>query len=147
MNLSRLSELKDKLATAEDLAEVWNFFFDHFGEDRAFVALGKPKRVPLVRDILRRVAKQLYGDGAQLQRLHLKVLRDQRFAHGSCSLAGRPTTVLYFGETGMGSLASSDPATGRTQFARFTKMGVAPAPADGGEEASQPLPPGSREVN
>lgn len=146
MDLSRLSDLKDKLAAAETLSEIWDFFFDNFGEDPDFIALGKPKRVPLVRNILRMVAKQLYGEGAELRSLHLTVLREQRFAHGTCSLGGHLTTVLYFGDLGMGSLASTDPSTGMTRFVRFTKMGVAPAPADG-DEATLPLPPGSREVN
>ena len=146
MDLSRLSDLKEKLASAKQLSDIWDYFFDHFGEDPEFIALGKMRRVPLVRNILRTVAKQLFGKEAELRTLQLTVLREQRFAHGTCYLASRLTSILYFGDLGMGSLAVTDPKTGMTHFVRFTKMGVVPASGDG-EEAALPLPPGSRAVN
>ncbi len=145
MDLSRLEDLKEKLTEAETLGDIWDYFFDHFGDDPEFIALGKRKRVPLVRTILRKVAAQLFGEGAELRSLQLTVLKKQKFAHGTCFLAGRLTSVLYFGDLGMGSLAATDQATGMTHFVRFTKMGVVPASEDGG--ATFPVPPGAREVN
>ena len=142
----RLEELKEKLMTAEEIGDIWDFFFDHFGENPEFMALGKRRKSPLLHGILVRLGKELFGDKGKLTGLQLVVLRPQRFAHGSCSLGGFPATVLYFADIGLGSAAVTDPRTGRTHFIRFTKMGVKRAGEDGGE-ASMPLPPGSREVN
>lgn len=146
MVLNDLTQLKEKLMTVEKIGDVWDFFFDHFGEDPQFMALGKSRKPPLLRSILAKLAKELYGPGAKLTGLRLKTLRAQRFAHGACSLGGHPASVLYFADIGLGSVAATDPRSGRTHFVRFTEMGTAPA-ADGGSAASMPLPPGAREIN
>ena len=146
MDLSRLDDLKERLTSAEQLGDIWDYFFDHFGENPDFIALGKLKRVPLVRDILRKVAKELFGEGAELRTLRLTVIREKKLAHGTCLLAGRLTSVLYFGDVGMGSLAVTDQKTGMTHFVRFTKMGIVPA-SESGEGPSTPVPPGGRLIN
>ena len=147
MGLNKLTELKEKLMVAEQIGDVWDFFFDHFGEDPRFMALGKNRKSPLLRNILVKLGKELYGPGGTLTAMRLKVLRAQRFAHGSCSLGGHPASVMYFADIGLGAVAATDPQTGRTHFVRFTEMGVAPAPADDAEsEASFPVPPGARIV-
>jgi hypothetical protein len=147
MNLDKLEELKEKLMVAEQISDVWNFFFDHFGEDPQFIALGKTRKSPLLRSILAKLGKELFGPGGKLTALRLKVLRAQRFAHGSCTLGGHPATVLYFADIGLGAAAVTDPRSGRTHFIRFTKMGVAPAREGEGEAPSIPLPPGARAIN
>ena len=90
-------------------------------------------------------ARELYGPTAKLTGLRLKVLPAQRFVHGACNLGGHPASVLYFAEIGLGSVAATDPQSGRTHFVRFTEMGTMPAGEVG--SASMPLPPGAREVN
>ncbi len=142
----RLEELKEKLMVAEEIGDIWDFFFDNFGENPEFMALGKRRKSPLLSGILVKLGKELFGAEGKLTALQLVVLRPQRFAHGSCFLGGLPATVLYFADIGLGSAAVTDPKTGRTHFIRFTNMGVKPA-GEGGEEASMPLPPGSRVVN
>ncbi len=146
MDLNRLKELKDKLMVAEEIGDIWDFFFDHFGENPEFMALGKRRKSPLLHGILVKLGTELFGPKGKLTALQLVVLRSQRFAHGSCFLGGLPATVLYFADIGLGSAAVTDPATGRTHFIRFTKMGVKPA-GEGGDGASMPLPPGSRAIN
>ncbi len=145
MPLKKLDELKEKLMVAEEIGDIWDFFFDHFGEDPEFMALGKRRKSPLLRTILAKLGRELHGDDGKLTGLQLVVLRSQRFAHGSCFLGSHPATVLYFADIGLGSAAVTDPRTSMTHFIRFTKMGI--KPAGEGIEASMPLPPGSRVVN
>ena len=143
--MKKLDELKDKLMTAEEIGDIWDFFFDHFGGDPEFMALGKRRKSPLLQTILAQLGRELYGAEGQLTGLQLVVLRKQRFAHGSCNLGGHPATVLYFADIGLGSAAVTNPGTGMTHFIRFTKMGV--KPAGEGPGATMTLPPGSREIN
>lgn len=145
MDLKKLSELKEKLMVAEEIGDIWDYFFDHFGENPDFMALGKRRKSPLLQSILVKLGKELYGDAGKLTGLQLVVLRAQRFAHGSCFLGSHPATVLYFADIGLGSAAVTNPRTSMTHFIRFTKMGVKPAGEEPG--ASMPLPPGSREIN
>ena len=44
MDLSGLELLKQKLIEATEFAPVWDYFMTHFGEQRAFMALGKRTR-------------------------------------------------------------------------------------------------------
>src|SRR5438105_2776274 len=44
MDLALLATLKDKLATATNFSEVMVYFFDHFGEEAEFMALGETGR-------------------------------------------------------------------------------------------------------
>lgn len=133
---------------AETIGDIWDFFFDHFGDNPEFLALGKRGESPLLRSILVRLGRELFGPEGKLTSLHLEVLHEQRFTHGSCFLGGQPASVLYFSDIGLGSVAVTDPPTGRTHFVRFTEMGEAPAPSGQGEgEMSIPLPPGSNAVN
>lgn len=145
MALDLLPELKQKLMVAEKIGDVWDYFFDHLGENPRFMALGKVRKSPLLRKILVKLGRELYGTSGKLTQLRLKVLRPQHFAHGSCFLGDHPASVLYFSDIGLGTVAATDPRTGMTHFVRFTEMGLAPA-GDGGV-ASLPLPPGSRSIN
>ncbi len=148
MDLKKLDELKEVLTSAEEIGDIWDFFFDHLGENPDFHALGKRRKSPLLNTILVQLGKQLFGPEGKLTGLHLVVLRAQRFAHGSCTLGGYPATVLYFADIGLGSAAVTDPKTGHTHFIRFTNMGMVPAREGEGEGAvSLRLPPGSRAVN
>ncbi len=148
MGLSKLPELKEKLMLAEKIGDVWDYFFDHFGEDPEFMALGKRRKSPFLRNILVKLGRQLYGPEGKLTALQLVVLRKHRFAHGSCFLGAHPASVMYFADVGLGSVAATEPGTGRTHFVRFTEMGVAPARAGDDEgEVSFSVPPGARSVN
>ena len=146
MDLPPLLALKEKLMLSEDLSDVWNYFFDHFGEDPSFIALGDLQESELLESILERLGTELFGPEATLQNLQLTLLREHNFAHGSCFLAGRLATVIYFAEVGMGTIAVDDRPSGMTQYVRFTQMGVVPADPDA-FEISLPLPPGSRAIN
>lgn len=146
MDLSLLPTLKEKLMLAEQLSEVWDYFFDHFGESPEFIALGELKESPLLESILERLGTELFGPGASLQAVQLTYLSEHQLAHGSCFLAGRLATVIYFADIGMGTVAVDDRGTGLTQFVRFTQMGAVPDDQEG-SEISIPLPLGSQAIN
>ena len=40
LDLRKLEDLKEKMQVEEDFGAIWKFFFDHFGENPEFMALG-----------------------------------------------------------------------------------------------------------
>lgn len=40
LDLQKLEDLKEKMQVEEDFGTIWKFFFDHFGENPEFMALG-----------------------------------------------------------------------------------------------------------
>jgi hypothetical protein len=148
MDFTKLQTLKDMVMTATELGKPWDYFFDHFGADREFIALGKRvKKAPLLTGILEMVGGQILGEKAGVTELKLTSLRKRDFVHGACYINGRLVAVLYFTDVKMGMLSISDPTARpyNTFFARFTNFGV--VPDDGTEPILAPIPPTRGVVN
>ncbi len=124
MDLALLATLKDKLATATNFSEVMVYFFDHFGEDVAFMGLGETGRVPFLESILAEVGKQLFKDsGLATLAIEFRLVRlvEQQFVHGAVTMGGRPANVIYFEDTHIGLLTviwSLQPP--ETKYIRFS---------------------------
>jgi len=124
-NLARLKEL---LQTADNLGDIYTYFFDHLTNDPDFVSRSKPVKRPLVVQALKTVTAELFKreaptDGSlqdiQITELALLQLGKHPFYHGACFIHGRPVSMLYFEDIDMGMVcvASTFPYM---QFARFT---------------------------
>jgi hypothetical protein len=121
MNLSQLETLKEKLIHAREFSDVVNYFFDHFGEDPAFIALGERAESPFLEAMLETVGQELFGKKVQAGNLLLTRLPEQGFIHGGGTLEGKLANVLYFEDIQMGVLTvvmSMQPND--TKLIRFT---------------------------
>jgi len=139
VDLSKLDELKKMIMIAEDFAEPWDFFLDHFGGNRDFMALGKNVRSPMLTELFKRVAKEFCDGEVQVTRKMFKQLKKQRFVHGAATLGNQMATVMFFQDIDMGMLSFT--AGGETMMIRFTSYQV-----KGDEPLSFP-PTVSREPN
>ena len=129
MNLELLPVLKDKLLHAKQLSEVTTYFFDHFGEDPEFIALGELVRHPFLEAVIGEIGRQMFGKETPPTDLLLTRLADQQFIHGGGAVNGRVISLLFFEDVSVGLLAlaaSIDPP--ETKFARFTGKCMAPPP-------------------
>ena len=126
MNLELLATLKDKLIHAPKLADVMNYFFDHFGEDPEFIGLGEATRHVFLEAVLAEVARQIFGGDAAVLDLMLTRLPDHRFIHGGGVLNGRLANVLYFEDVAVGLVCVA--TTPETKLARFTGKPLTPPP-------------------
>ena len=147
MKQPSLQQLKDLLMTAENLAEPWEYFFDHFGESREFHALGKKAgKAPILRAMLDRVGHELFRDDGKVGKLRLVSIPQEKFVHGSCNLGGRMSTLFYFTDIKMGTVTVWDPTTGMQYHSRITATVLS------GEDAAKepilaPIPPTRDVVN
>jgi hypothetical protein len=132
MDLALLATLKDKLVNAKNFSQVWEYFFDHFGEDAEFIAQGERARDSFLEAVLAEVGKELFGRPVRLTNLLLTRLADQHFLHGACAMDGRLANVLYFEDIRVGLLAVIASFTpGETKMVRFSgqRVPVNPTPS------------------
>jgi hypothetical protein len=125
MDLSLLATLKQKLVEATRFADVFNYFFDHFGEKPEFMKLGEPGSDLLLEAALEQIAEQLFERKVPVTNVMLVRLAEQQFLHGTAMLGDRLATVIYFQEIEMGMLAVLwSHATSETKFIRFRGVAV-----------------------
>ncbi len=135
MDLSRLAELKRMLVEATDFGTVWDYFMTHFGEQRAFIALGKRTRNSMLEAAIEKVAGQVFNRDVLVRDLLLTRLPEERFIHGGFSVRGRFGTVFYFEEIGIGLIAIARVSGINNSFARFTARPMPRAGEPAPEEA------------
>jgi hypothetical protein len=127
MDFVRLEELKRKLLRDKVLPPVWRFFLDHFGDDPAFIGLGKQTRHPFVEAALAEVCRQLYPQAAAITGLLLTRLAEQQFIHGGFFVAGRPGALIYFEDVRMGLITVAElPPSIEVKYCRFSGQPIRP---------------------
>jgi hypothetical protein len=127
MDLQLLETLKQKLGSATDFGDVQSYFFDHFGEDPEFMALGEPATHPLIEATLATVSTQLFGKPVPVTGLRLVRLPEQQFIHGGFTVRGRVGSVFYFEDVQIGLAALIWTLTPpETKFVRFSGRRLQP---------------------
>jgi hypothetical protein len=104
VNLALLDTLKEKMHTCKDLAEVWEYFMDNFGENDYFMKLGTRGSSPVLEAILSEIANQLFSKPVALSNLMLVHLPERSFFHGGCVLGNKMGSLFYFDDIQVGLL-------------------------------------------
>jgi hypothetical protein len=120
--LRRLPALKMKVTTGTNFAAIYNYFFDHFGENPEFMRLGEPSEQPLLEQILTHMANTVYKTQVSLVHSRFVHLPDQKFIHGSCLLKEGVVTFFYFEDLDAGMAALASP--GRSVETRLVRFSV-----------------------
>jgi hypothetical protein len=124
MDLKKLSVLKDKLMIAEDFKEPWDYFFDHFGENRAFLRLGKKAKSSMLKAVIRAIGEKVFQrEDITVNHLLLTELKAHKFIHGAGFMQGRVVTLFFFKDIDMGLFAMSM-GGGEISLARFSSMKI-----------------------
>lgn len=119
MNLENLKTLKEKLSTSDRFDEVWNYFFDHFGEQPEFIGQGETTEHEHLKGMLELIGKQFFKKETPVTNLMLSHVPAYQFYHGACFINGTMMTVIYFEDIDMGMVAIAA-FTETTTFARFS---------------------------
>ena len=128
MDLSLLETLRYKIATAKVFADVFEYFFDHFGEDMEFLDLGESADDDLLLNLLGQVGGVIFKtDKVRLDGLRLVRIADYHFIHGGMTMNGAIANVIYCDDIQQGILAVHRPRVSPpTQFVRFSAEMLAP---------------------
>src|SRR5262245_65306952 len=120
MDLTLLTTLKEKLASASDFTEVWSYFFTHFGEDGEFIQQGERAEHPFLEALLVQLGAESFGRKIAISNLLLTHLPAHCFIHGGFTIEGRLGNVIYFDDIQTGLIAViMSHAPSETKMVRF----------------------------
>jgi hypothetical protein len=122
LNLENLNVLREKITTATDFSQPWNYFFDHFGENPLFVNVGKRVSHPELESVLKQVSWRLIGKvNVKLADLLVIEVAEYAFYHGIYFLEGRMSSFMFFADINLGMVGIVPARSGGdTQFGRFS---------------------------
>ena len=128
LDAQKVEELKEKMQAEEDFSAIWKFFFDHFGENPEFMALGQSADESMrffLEPILESLCKQVVSRDVRVEQFILSEIPEKRFFHGPCLTDVGIAVVLYFDDLKMG-MFSLTPAlgSGLVHYGRFSTIPV-----------------------
>lgn len=128
LDLQKLEDLKEKMQLEEDFGVIWKFFFDHFGENPEFMALGERAGETMhffLEPILEGICKQVVNREVMVAQFILTEIRERNFYHGPCLTDVGIAVVFYFDDLKMG-MFSLTPAlgSGLVHYGRFSTTPV-----------------------
>ena len=128
MDLSLLETLRHKIVTGKVFSDVFEYFFDHFGEKMEFFDEGEPAKDELLLNLLGQIGGAIFKtEKVTLDRLCLMRIEKYNFIHGGMTMNGAVANVIYCDDLQKGILAVHRPKMNPpTQFARFSAEMLAP---------------------
>ncbi len=132
----KLTELKMRLVSATDFYEVFNYFFDHFGENEAFIEHSIPRHNAQLQEVLvasvQPVLKKPNTKSLLIRKMMMFFVAHEKFYHGAAIFNGVLTNFFYFQGIDAGLIALSlNEKTGKTMVIRFSfqMLGKPPKPS------------------
>lgn len=133
-SVKKLAELKVKLVTETDFAAIFNYFFDHFGENDDFMGVGVPRHNDQLQQVLVSSAQPILQQSViSVSHMLMVYVAEQRFYHGAAFFNGTMANFFYFEDIDVGLLAlARQSAQGETMIIRFSLnvVGEPPKPFD-----------------
>jgi hypothetical protein len=120
MNINLFQKLKQKLKQEPKLADIWEFYMDHFADHEEFTDMGEPLRDEVLDAALINCCKEMYAGKADKITVEFMsiYLAKQRFFHGPVEIDGRYGGMFYFEDikTGMVAIPGEDPMVNYSRF-------------------------------
>ena len=122
MDLSKIQDLKRRLAECTDFVAFWEYYFDNFAENREFINLGRQVTGRRMHQILGEVAVRVLGKTElELRKPVLVEQPESNLVHGSCMVEGKVICILFFSDLDLGMAAVSElSGTFKTTYCRFS---------------------------
>jgi hypothetical protein len=118
----RIQELKIKLVSATEFSDVFNYFYDHLGENQDFMGTGVRRHNSYIQQVLVACAEEvLHTKNIVVRKPFMIYLAKQKFYHGAIRFNETLSNFFYFEDINVGLLAISNiPSTGATAIIRFS---------------------------
>jgi len=130
MKEKQMETLKRKVVNEPDLKKVFEYFFDHFGEDMDFIRSCTPIQHELLIQLLPILVRELLPPADYTRTLNLRLLHapEYNFIHGAINVDKFYGGVIYFEDIQTGVISLCEfPPSGMTKFLRFNAS-VLPKP-------------------
>ncbi len=130
MDLSLLETMRHQIMTGKDFSKIFNYFFDHFGENRAFMDASVPSAPQdneMLTQLLEHIGRAVFKTNkVRVDVMGLLKIAEYDFVHGGVIINGHMGTVLYCEDAQKGILGLASPKDGNTQFVRFSAEMLSP---------------------
>ncbi len=122
MDLSLLETLRYKITTGKDFGEVFEYFFDHFGEAPDFFDVGELTEDRMLLSLLSHIGGTLFKtQRVTLDNMRLIEIKEYDFIHGALTINGAMASVIYRTDLQQGILSVYRPGkNAHTDFVRFS---------------------------
>lgn len=121
----KIAALKEKVVTAENFTEAYEYFWDHLSKNSDFLQLSKKAKHPHLKKVLTRIGEKLFAQDVTITNLLLMKIRTCHFYHGAFFIQGKPAAVLFFEDIGMGLICiGMSMKTYETSFIRFSSIDI-----------------------
>lgn len=123
MDAKNYDALRDLTLNAEDLYDPWNYFLEHFGNNRQFVQQSKRnKKGKSLTPILNVLAEQTLGESIGEHPIHLFKVKKQPLLHGLVPMDSGFLSFYFFTDIKAGLAASLNRRSHLTSFARLRAL-------------------------
>ncbi len=121
-----LDRMKERLLSHSDLAALADEFFTLMERSPQIMEASLPTEQPQVQAALGQIAAELLEGPAHVLATILLRFASSRFVHGAFLLDGRPGTLFFFEDLGVGLATLTFGLDGQTHVARFTCLASDP---------------------
>lgn len=120
----RLRLLRERLVSAKDFRDPWNYFHDKLVVDRNFMRAGAPEPNPDLEKVLAAAAQAYFQKQVPVAHFAALYLAEHSFWHGTASFERRQGIFFYFNDIDAG-LVAIDSGPKFTAFLRFSLVETA----------------------
>ena len=105
MDFKKLETLKEKIISAQNLNEPWEYFFNHFGDDPTFLNFGSKIEDYLLETVIEKIGEKLLCQDVRVSNLLLTKIPEYNFIHGACFIQDKLTSIIFFKDIDTGLLS------------------------------------------
>ena len=105
MDLTKLDTLREKVASARNLNDPWEFFFNHFGDDPSFLDFGSPTKNFVLETVIEKIGEKVLRHDVHISNLLLTEISEYNFIHGACFIEDKLTSIIFFEDIDTGLLS------------------------------------------
>ncbi|MBI4853593.1 MAG: hypothetical protein HY819_17515 [Acidobacteria bacterium] len=126
IDLKKLDILKEKIITATNFREPWDYFFDNFAENNQFLDIGKKVKYPELAKMLEKVSQQLLDNPSKKASSMLLVeIPKRNFYHGGYFIDNKLANFIFFKDIDKGMIAiTSSFRSKEILFSRFSLLAI-----------------------
>lgn len=114
----KIKILKKRITEESDFLDLYNYFFDHFGENQTFLDESIRIENEALQTIIVEVAKKVLGLPLVVADLLLLEVAEFKIVHGTAIMNSKLLTFFFFKDITVGLVAIA--LEGETQFARIS---------------------------
>ncbi|CAK0780181.1 hypothetical protein CCP4SC76_7240003 [Gammaproteobacteria bacterium] len=114
-------KLKDSMASARDIQEPSNIFFDQVIKDPAFMRIGKKTKATKIAPVIEMLGQKYFHQNGKITNVMAFAIQKFKLTHGTCFMDGNLVVFFYAEDLDIGLAATMNNKL-KTDIFRFTLL-------------------------